>query len=390
MFAVALIAPADVVVEGMNVGRMAGGQRLAKILLHLGPEILQPHGVDRVLEPGHLAVGAVAKIALHLHDRRGDVEHILRLHKPQPLGQRGECFGGAGRHTHPAAGEHVVAENLSLLVHSQQAEVVGVDIGAVVFRQGEGRFEFARQVSGPVDRLDLLPLGAPAHERLFASVGIGEPDFVIGAGARGEVLGERVGHQLHLFADQIIPDRGGAAHHIAFHVAAGGERGELYLVDPLDRRLEIPFHDAMVLNALSGCQPHGAVGQFVSQIDLGQHLGCGELAARNARPHHKRDLAGALGPLLRLALLAVILLVGAMILEQLNTSLAEAGGAVDEFLGNVAGEIVAGDFGQFDGTRLGGGGLRLVCHAGSSSGVLCGWSSRAAALVAAPRAFPIA
>ena len=49
-----------------------------------------------------------------------------------------------------------------------------------------------------------------------------------------------------------------------------------------------------------------------------------------------------------------------MVLEQLNACLAEAGGAIDKFLGDVAGEIVARDFGQFDGTRLGGGGLRLV------------------------------
>jgi hypothetical protein len=54
--------------------------------------------------------------------------------------------------------------------------------------------------------------------------------------------------------------------------------------------------------------------------------------------------------------ITVVLLVGAVVLEQLDARLAETRGPVDEFLGDVAGQVVAGDLGQLHGSGLGGGG----------------------------------
>ena len=360
---VALLEPADVVVEPVHVGRMAGGERLAEILLDLLAKGLEAHRVDRVLEPGRLAVGAVAEVALHLHDRFRDREHVFRGHEAEPLGQRGKRLRRARRHAHAAAGEDVVAEDLAVFVDDEEAEVVGVDVGAVVFGQREGGLELSGKIRAAINGLDLdqagrldvfLARGAP-RERLLAGVGIGEPDLVVGPRARGEMPGELVHHRLHLVADRIPVDRRRAAHDVALDVAAGGERGHLDVVDPLHEGPEIPLHDAVVLDRLPRREPDRAVAHLVAQVDRREQLVGRELSARHAGANHERDIALALLPIDGLAGLAVVLLVGAVVLEQLDRGLAEAGSAVGQLLGDVSSQVVAGDLGQFDGGGLGGG-----------------------------------
>lgn len=73
---------------------------------------------------------------------------------------------------------------------------------------------------------------------------------------------------------------------------------------------------------------------------------------RHAGADHEADLANALGPLAALPLLAVVLLVGAEVLQQLNAPLPEAGGPVDELLGDVAAQIVARGLEALDGGQL--------------------------------------
>ena len=51
----------------------------------------------------------------------------------------GKVSGVAVRHAHAAADEHVVADDLAVLDDGQQAEVLGVDVDAVVVRSGRGR-----------------------------------------------------------------------------------------------------------------------------------------------------------------------------------------------------------------------------------------------------------
>ena len=68
--------------------------------------------------------------------------------------------------------------------------------------QADGRLELARQVGRAVDRLDLVAIRAAAHKRLFAGVGIGEPQFVIRACARAEMHGQLLGQILQLMADR--------------------------------------------------------------------------------------------------------------------------------------------------------------------------------------------
>ena len=151
------------------------------------------------------------------------------------------------------------------------------------------------------------------------------------------MLGELVERRLHLGADGVIVDRGWAAHDIPLHVAAGGERGHLDVVDPLHEGLQVALHHAVVLDRLPRGEPDRAVAHLIAEIDRREQLVGRQLAARHARPDHERDLASAFGAFLGLPLLTVVLLVGAVVLEQLDTRLAESRGPVDEFLGNVSG-----------------------------------------------------
>ena len=75
------------------------------------------------------------------------------------------------RHAHAAAGEDVEADELAVFGMGEQAEVLGVDIDAVVVRQSQTDLELPRQVDLAVDRL------------LFVSGCLGrlaiEPDLVV-------------------------------------------------------------------------------------------------------------------------------------------------------------------------------------------------------------------
>ena len=125
------------------------------------------------------------------------------------------------RHAHAAADQHVVADDAAVLDDGQQAEVLGVDVDAVVVRQRQAGLELARQVDLAVDRLRRSAVRRGCRDRLAV-----EPDFVVGAGARREVGGEPGGRRLQLGVDAVVPVRRRAGHDVALHVAAGAQRGQ--------------------------------------------------------------------------------------------------------------------------------------------------------------------
>ena len=254
-----------------------------------------------------------------------------------------------------------------MLVDDDEAEVVGIDVGAVVLGESKRGLELPRQVGGAVDRFDGLArfdrLRATGHALLLTGLRISQPDLVVGPRPRREMDGELVELGLHLVADSITVDRRRAAHDVALDVAAGGERRHLVGVDLLHEGLQISLHHAMVLDRLPGCQSDRAVADLVSHVHRGEELGGGELPPRHAGADHEANLADALGSLPALPLLAVVLLVGAEVLEQLNAPLPEAGGPVDELLGDVPTEVVARGLEALDGGQLGClGGLLVVGH----------------------------
>ena len=130
--------------------------------------------------------------------------------------------------------------------------------------------------------------------------------------------------------------RSGAGHDVAFHVAARPERGQQTAVDARDGRLEVALENAVELNALAGGEAQRAVRVLASKIVQRQILVRQDAAAGNlASDHEHVVLAQSLGPA-RLAGVAVLLLIGAVELEQALVLVVEFGSVLLQFLGDVA------------------------------------------------------
>ena len=131
------------------------GQRVADATLGLGPEPLDAALVHDVLQPGAVAVLTVAEVAVDgddgLHDRRQIVGH----HPRQRRGQAGVgvVLTGVGLAEATADQHDVTGRAVALDRH--QPHVLGVDVDAVVAREGEPDLELPRQVGLAVEGLDV-------------------------------------------------------------------------------------------------------------------------------------------------------------------------------------------------------------------------------------------
>ena len=134
-----------------------------------------------------------------------------------------------------------------------------------------------------------------------------------------------------------------AAHDVAVHVAAGRQRAQQHAVDGGDGLAELPLGHAVELKRLPRGQSQRAVGVLPGQVVQRQPLRGGDDAARHPDTHH--ELVGRLEPLPRplLAKVAIVLLIGAVKLEQLGVALRHGTGQrIGQRLGNRAPQITAG------------------------------------------------
>ena len=138
---------------------------------------------DDVFEPGVLAVGAVAEIAMDGHDGQDDLLQLLGSDEPHEVGQPRKGRGVPVAAAHAAADREVVSDDLARLDHRDEPHVVGEDVGVVDRRDGKADLEFARQVGLAVERID----------EIFTQVELlaVEPDAVVGRRDRREELGQR-------------------------------------------------------------------------------------------------------------------------------------------------------------------------------------------------------
>ena len=118
--------------------------------------------------------------------------------------------------------------------------------------------------------------------------------------------------------------------------------------------LEVRLQHAVQLQALPRGDAQRGVADLVAQVELGQQLVAGELAAGDGRADHEavelglgRPVDAGLGPPL-----AVVLLVRAVVLEKLGAVLADELVAVAQLLGDRAAKVVARRLGDFDGAQL--------------------------------------
>ncbi len=231
-----------------------------------------------------------------------------------------------------------------------------MNICAVVFRKSEGRLELAREVCLAVDRLDRV-IGRGRHlgrtgRRQGLDLFTVKPDFPVARGPGRGVGGPAAGVVLKLVSECIV-NRRGAAQDVALHVAAGCQGREQRLVDLSNRRGQVALQDAVELELLAGRDPHRAVAERPGQLVARQELIGRQLPAHNPHPHHQ-----LVGFLLLFALqpgaqVAVVLLVGAVELEDGRGVVAEMVQAVVDLLGHERLQVLAGDLHCLDLARLG-------------------------------------
>ena len=144
-------------------------ERVAEVFFDLVSNRVEAPVVDEVLHAGDFAVGPVAEIALHFDDRDAQIDGPLGVDVAHRQRDGGKRFLRAGRDAEAAADEHVVADDVPVLANRQQAEVVGIDVDAVVARQADRDLEFPRQIGLAVDRLDRIVAGHRAAGRDIAA-----------------------------------------------------------------------------------------------------------------------------------------------------------------------------------------------------------------------------
>src|SRR5260370_627330 len=113
----------------------------------------------------------------------------------------------------------------------------------------------------------------------------------------------------------------------------------------MDRRVQVPFQDAMKLKGLARGNAQRAIGIASSQFVYGQILVSSQNTARNTRAHH--HLIGLIftnGLACLQALIAILLLVRAMKLEQLDLLFRKTRTILLEFLHNLSTQVATSLF----------------------------------------------
>ena len=340
------------VVDVGDLGRVRLGQRRAEILFDFCFKTGDAPVPNEVLQASLLAVLAVAVVAPAFDDGFGEGDGLVDGHVShlQPDGRERFLLSRCDSLT--ATDVHVEADQLVVLDDAQQTEVVGEDVDAVVFRQGETDLEFSRQVQLAVNWFfDRRELG----DFLIVAVLVLQPDFLIGRRVRSEVVSQLAGDLLQPGVYRVAPDRSRAAHDVAVDVATGSQRGERRFTDRPDRGLQVVLHDAVQLQSLAAGDAQRAVAEFLAHVELSQQAVGGQLPAGNPRPdHHHVGLAGLRAVVVFLAaFVPVVLLVGAVMFEEADVGSGETLGFRIELLSNGTSKLPAVafqnlDFAEFD------------------------------------------
>ena len=358
--AVALLAPAEVVVDVPDFVGFGRRQFVAQALFDLLLEMFEAPIGDEVLQSRPLAIAAIAEIAKDADDRAEQIQDLIGAGVGHPLGQGGKGLGPGGRHAHAAAHQHVVADHVIIAAHGQQAHVLAIDIRAIVAWQADAHFEFSRQIGLAVKRLDLAFGFLGTRGRRFV-----EPDLAISRRPRREGRGNLPGHPLDLPMHRIAAVRRRAADDIAVHVAAGGHRSQADLVNPPEHRTKVLFGKAVHLHVLPAGDSQRAIAELVGKLDMGQKLLAREPSAGHPRADH--ELVELLLLQARVAqqhaVIAVVLLIHAVMFQQLGRLVREVVGRLGQLFGDLTAQEIALSLDLFHQARLAIDlSLRIVAH----------------------------
>ena len=348
--AVRVLHPTVLVLNRGKYHRTRGRKGDAAALLDLGLEPLDTAVSDGVFETRVLAVGAVAMVALGCEHRVRDGVDLLASDEAERIRQTRKRFLIAVAHAQPAADGHVVTHQLAILDDRDVAEILRVNIHVVRWRHGKSGLEFARQVSGAIHGLDLRL--APGDQLLI------EPNLVVGAGLGQRIIAPALRVLVNLLQNGRLLGIH-RSHDVAIHVAAGRDRIEQHFVHALDQGLHVALQHTVKLKSLPSGKAQRRRAQVGGELVQNQPLGGGGLAAGQAHAKHERVGLFLARLLEREPLIPVVLLVGAVKLDQLLAIRRDhRRGSVGELRLEIATQVVRSGLDTLVGNeRLGGGGV---------------------------------
>ena len=283
----------------------------------------------------------VAPVAVIPEDRSHQahgLDGVLGRHEAERLGQPGRGIALVVGHAEAAAHEQVESLEPALPHDGEQAHVLRPDVHAVVGRKPDRGLELPREILVPVERLLLLGRDLPLAL---------EPDLVVGVRGRTQLERQRLGDAAD--GDVVgVAQRSGAAHHVPLHVAAGGDGREQRVVDAGDGGLEVTLEHAVELEALPRGDAQGAVGMLVGEPLEREILLAGHGTGRDRHPDHEGVRLLQPRRFQRPPGVAVVLLVGAVELEQRDVVVAEVGALGAERLGDGAAQVPPAALGDLD------------------------------------------
>ena len=344
--AVALLVPADVIIDAGHFRRMRFRKSLTVVLFYHRLELRSAPVGNQILQTSSFAIFAISKVALHLHDGFAHAHNFFRRGKANPLSQRRECLFGRRCSPHAATGQNVIADDFAVLNDGHQAQILRVQVDAVVVRQTNRHLEFTRQVASAVDgffnRLEFRNVD------LFA-VFILQPDIKIGGRLRTEMFGQFLRQLLNLVVNVRL-NRCRAGHHVSIHVAAGSKRCQLNIVDGSNGFFQVAFQDSVQLKSLAAGDSQCAVGQLFAQIQFGQKLTGGDSSTGNSSSDHAGILLAERLAVFTfgLARISVVLKIRAVMLQQCGRVIRKFGFAIQQFFGQRSTKLVRRIFQQFD------------------------------------------
>ena len=357
-FAVALFVPAEVVFDGVELDVFGGeGFDAWEAAGDFGAEAVDAHGLHGILEASVFAFLAIAVVALGGDDSFDGVDDVGAMDVEEGLGEEGAGGEVAVVHAEAAADKEGVAFDRAVDEVGDEADVLGEDVGVIAGGDGDADFEFAGQVEFAVDGVFAFGgLGGLADGGVdlgvFDPLGVDfftvEPDVGVGGGAPEEALGDFLGEALGISVEGVF-DGGGGAHGVADDVAAGTHGGEAGVADVVNDFFETAFEDAVELDALAVGEAHVAHG-FIAEVIMDEPLFGGDASAGHFGADHEAPSFFLFGFDEGSALVAVVLLVGAVVFEKDVGVVGDAGGAgVGEEFGELAAEAVGFKFDFFDG-----------------------------------------
>ena len=158
--------PTEFVDIAREVERMSGLKLIPKPLFNFCLEVLEPHPVNSVLQPGVFAaleisanhvlqtvaienvLCAVTVVSLDQHDLLRHVFTLLHCAETEDISSSGICLLVCMGYTHSTSSSDVESSESAILIQDRnEADIVGEDVDIVRRGDGDGNFELEACVS---------------------------------------------------------------------------------------------------------------------------------------------------------------------------------------------------------------------------------------------------